>query len=872
MGVTPWDDPYGGYDSYNRYESDAGHWEDDPTHPGQKRFIYGKSGAQKDIEESEALGASLYQRGAAQADYGDYQYGMGAAQKGMGRQDDALDLQREAATGGAPSHAEIAGRAAMDRSASNQMAAAGSVRGGPMQQAAAYRNAARVNSANEANMTQNITAERAAEMERARAGYMAGSQGYTQSGLAYGQSGLQKSGQELQNEQFQRGLNQQALQNQQAQAARTKEQDVAARQGKTSSDQAAAKQAEESRHNRSGEDIGKAQAITGIVPSDERTKNIYPSPEESQQSGTPGEISGHRSPLVRFMGLFGGKPKETPQPDGDEEFSDMGAKRPAKLSDAQAKGLSRRADSMLADTQAETARRANAPTAVDARTKGLSDRADSMLAETRAETARRDKMGPAVRDPQREVPAWLAEAREEHEAKSANRDSKLDEMLTARAGVSSRPDSSFLDRDMTERAERQKKIDRVNQVTRENNAHNEQRRYSPDSYANLYGGLNAPRGYARARMNQEGSMFSYGEPAEVKSRKQGERNDEVAMSDERAKNVYSDENTKDIKNEATGSPVRFRNGNIFDVYSKNEPEKTEESSRPGVSNSITESMGGRGLEMKDVTSHQDERLKAKEFSDDRAKQEAIYAAGRQAGRRELTADMQKTARLPKEAVDRNVREGDRASAAVQDVRDKAAVKDETPTQKALSGAQSKVRRAYFGAYEKGEPLGSPQGLEAGPAPGVRKMTTISTARGKDMDSVQKSAFDAEQAEKERIARNDMAYAQPKTLPSGERVLGLQPSDARTKEDAARRMEGTPYSYKEKFRPEEQEPGEVNVGPMAQNLEKNPITATVVKEDPKSGMKMVDMAKLVKVQSTEIAHLQEQIDEMRYGKSKKVANG
>ena len=43
------------------------------------------------------------------ADYGDYQYGMG-----QGRE--AMDLQREAAMGKAPSAAEIAGRAAMETS------------------------------------------------------------------------------------------------------------------------------------------------------------------------------------------------------------------------------------------------------------------------------------------------------------------------------------------------------------------------------------------------------------------------------------------------------------------------------------------------------------------------------------------------------------------------------------------------------------------------------------------------------------------------------------------------------------------------------------------------------------------------------------
>lgn len=102
---------------------------------------------------------------------------------------------------------------------------------------------------------------------------------------------------------------------------------------------------------------------------------------------------------------------------------------------------------------------------------------------------------------------------------------------------------------------------------------------------------------------------------------------------------------------------------------------------------------------------------------------------------------------------------------------------------------------------------------------------------------------------------------------GDRGAGLPPqmapSDARTKEDANRRMEASFYEYKPEFRPGEQGEHEINYGPMAQSLEQNPITATTVKKDP-HGMRMVDMHKLGKVHSGAIAHLQHQIDELRYG--------
>lgn len=90
------------------------------------------------------------------------------------------------------------------------------------------------------------------------------------------------------------------------------------------------------------------------------------------------------------------------------------------------------------------------------------------------------------------------------------------------------------------------------------------------------------------------------------------------------------------------------------------------------------------------------------------------------------------------------------------------------------------------------------------------------------------------------------------------------SDARTKEDAARKLKSQPYTYKDEFLPPEQEAGEMNFGPMAQEMEKNPLTATAVEKDAE-GMRLVDMHKLVKTQSGLIAHLQEQIDHLKGGK-------
>lgn len=106
------------------------------------------------------------------------------------------------------------------------------------------------------------------------------------------------------------------------------------------------------------------------------------------------------------------------------------------------------------------------------------------------------------------------------------------------------------------------------------------------------------------------------------------------------------------------------------------------------------------------------------------------------------------------------------------------------------------------------------------------------------------------------------------------VLGAQPpptattSDARAKAaltaeepmaSANRSQKGFSYAYKPGFTPPEQEQGERNVGPIAQNMAADPVAATAVKRDDKSGMLMLDNAKLAKLHSASIASLQDQVD-------------
>lgn len=152
------------------------------------------SAIQRRADDYRNRGVTAGQRPAHQADYSDYSYGMGHGQG-------ALGLMQSAAQGNAPSQAEILGGRMINDSLAASHSMAASARGGPMAQASAMQAAQSRGAQMRQAGVQNIAAMRAAELANARGQYMQGS-------MAYGGMGLGKSAQELQNEQFQRGLNQ----------------------------------------------------------------------------------------------------------------------------------------------------------------------------------------------------------------------------------------------------------------------------------------------------------------------------------------------------------------------------------------------------------------------------------------------------------------------------------------------------------------------------------------------------------------------------------------------------------------------------------------------------------------------------------------
>ncbi len=105
----------------------------------------------------------------------------------------------------------------------------------------------------------------------------------------------------------------------------------------------------------------------------------------------------------------------------------------------------------------------------------------------------------------------------------------------------------------------------------------------------------------------------------------------------------------------------------------------------------------------------------------------------------------------------------------------------------------------------------------------------------------------------------------------EQARAMVPSDPKTKNiddkfggpmaDANRSMEPSSYEYKPEFLPAEQEPGETNVGPMADKMEADPVAGTAIVRDPKNGMLAIDKTKGLKLVMGGLASLQRQVDHM-----------
>ncbi len=81
-------------------------------------------------------------------------------------------------------------------------------------------------------------------------------------------------------------------------------------------------------------------------------------------------------------------------------------------------------------------------------------------------------------------------------------------------------------------------------------------------------------------------------------------------------------------------------------------------------------------------------------------------------------------------------------------------------------------------------------------------------------------------------------------------------------DANRSMEPSSYEYKPEFTPPEQERGEVNVGPMANKMEADPVAKTAIVKDPETGLLAIDKTKALKLALGGLGALQRQVDRLQ----------
>lgn len=114
----------------------------------------------------------------------------------------------------------------------------------------------------------------------------------------------------------------------------------------------------------------------------------------------------------------------------------------------------------------------------------------------------------------------------------------------------------------------------------------------------------------------------------------------------------------------------------------------------------------------------------------------------------------------------------------------------------------------------------------------------------------------------------VAMTQPPNVYSDERSKRVSGKDA-AMAGAARSMDPSAYTYKPEFAARAgQSPEELNVGPMANKMAKDPVAGTAIERDDETGMLTIDRDKGLKVVMGSLASLQHQIDALE--KKKRAA--
>ena len=108
-----------------------------------------------------------------------------------------------------------------------------------------------------------------------------------------------------------------------------------------------------------------------------------------------------------------------------------------------------------------------------------------------------------------------------------------------------------------------------------------------------------------------------------------------------------------------------------------------------------------------------------------------------------------------------------------------------------------------------------------------------------------------------------AYNRPReaaSLARGPSTRGHIPDDAMRQ--AMKSMEPSIYSYKDQFRPSEQAPGELQAGPMADKMERDPIAGMAIKREPGTGLRAIDKDKALKLTMGSLAVLANDVESLK----------
>ena len=236
--------------------------------------------------------------------------------------------------------------------------------------------------------------------------------------------------------------------------------------------------------------------------------------------------------------------------------------------------------------------------------------------------------------------------------------------------------------------------------------------------------------------------------------------------------------------------------------------------------------------------------------------------------------------LEEDRGDRYAREVGRRDVAMSDPKAKAeafklgvaAAKSGSSVADAVDPKKKGERSPVSFTRERGE---EPGALKRGVDGLVRYGGAVGPAPNAGYDALSASTQGAQRA----IDPNSEPLSPPQVAAQASDQLGRSlresdremPSDPRAKSNvhetpmasAMRSMEPSSYEYKPEYTPPEQEPGEENIGPMADKMKKNRIAKTaIVDTGGKDHMLAIDKTKAIKLALGGLSDLQRQIDQMK----------